>query len=352
MKFIAGFITSLFAMSAAAGQIELKNGDQIGGSLKSVGGDKIVWKGEKTGEITVKKTDVNSLELTEPVKLRGLKEPCTWLELKQGIARFRCSEDERELSLMSLHDVVPYSDMEEALHKYGGKLTILGSEKTGNVNSSNWLVGSEVRWRINDFRHDFEIKYTGESLEIEPVEVTEGAVEPETTVVEYYKGFYGVNWFFLPRWYLLTDVTAEKDDAKLIKERYVYGLGSGFQWWETNKTALKFEASALQSKERYELTELDILAGTDERKDFASGRLAMDFRYKFPRDIAIFQRSNFQQSFEDSNDWRARAELGLTAPLGFGISAAFNVDYDYYNDPQEGLEKSDTNYRVGIAYSW
>lgn len=352
MKFIAGFITSLFAMSAAAGQIELKNGDQIGGSLKSVGGDKIVWKGEKTGEITVKKSDVNSLELTEPVKLRGLKDPCTWLELKEGIARFRCSEDDRELSLMSLHDVVPYTAFEDALHKYGGKLTLVGSEKSGNVNSSNWLVGSEIRWRVNDFRHDIEIRYTGESLEIEPVEGSEELAGTDSSVVEYYKGFYGINWFFLPRWYLLTDVTAEKDDAKLIKERYVYGLGSGFQWWETNKTAFKVEASALQTKERYELTELDILANADDRKDFASGRLAVDFRYKFPRDIAFFHRSNIQQSFDDSNDWRARAETGITAPLGFGISAAFNVDYDYYNDPQEGLEKSDTNYRVGIAYSW
>jgi hypothetical protein len=350
LSFVANIIAFMFiAGTAIAGQIELKNGDKMGGQLKSLGGDNLIWKADKVGEVTIKKSDVNNISVNEPLKLRGFDEPCVLKEFANGMVKFDCNNQAKEYSLLSLHDVIPYSSFEESFHSYGGKLTIVGAEKTGNVESSSWLVGTEVKVRHNDFRHDIQLRYTSEFLEIEQ---EEGVDAVDSNAVEYYQGFYGINWFFLPRWYLLGDLAAEKDDAKQIAERYIAGLGSGFQWWETPITALKLEASILQTKEYFDLTAADIALGSVDRKDFASARLAADFRYKFLRDIALFQRTNISQNLEDIKDWRAAAETGLSAPLGFGISASLLVNLDYLNDPQEGVEKSDTTYRVGIVYSW
>lgn len=349
MKLILGIASSLLAASAMAGQIELKNGDKIGGQLKSVHGEKLVWKADKVGEVTVKKADIQNITLPEPVKLRGYDEPCQLSEFANGMVRFNCAEESKEYSLLSLHDVVPFSSYEDALHSYSGKLTLVGTEKSGNVESSDWLAASQVKLRINDFRHDFELRYTGEYLK---VEAEEGQPPVRSSVSEYYKGFYGVNWFFKPRWYLLGDLTAEKDDAKQISERYVLGLGSGFQWWESDITALKLEASLLETKEHYDLSAADIALDTASRKEFSSGRIAVDFRYLFAHDIAFFHRSNMSQNLDDSDDWRANADTGLSAPLGFGISASLLMTYDYLNQPQEGVEKFDTTYRVGVTYKW
>ncbi|HEY7772394.1 MAG TPA: DUF481 domain-containing protein, partial [Marinagarivorans sp.] len=312
-------------------------------------GDKVVWTADKVGEITIKKGDISDLTLPEPVKLRGFSEPCEMRDFTDGMVSFACANETKEYSLLSLHDVVPFSSYEDSLNSYGGKLTLVGTEKSGNVESSDWLAAAVVNWRLNDFRHDFELRYTGEYLKVES-EPGEPAVR--SSVSEYYKGFYGINWFFMPRWYLLGDLTAEKDDAKQIAERYIAGLGSGFQWWESDITALKLEASFLKTKEYYDLNAADLALGTDDRKDFTSGRLAVDFRYLFPKNIAFFHRSNISQNLDDSDDWRANADTGFNAPLGFGISASLLVTYDYLNQPQEGVEKSDTTYRVGVSYSW
>ena len=349
MKLILGIASCLLAVSASAGQIELKNGDKIGGQLKSVHGEKLVWKADKVGELTVKKADIENIILPEPVKLRGYSEPCQLAEFAGGMVRFNCAEEIKEYSLLSLHDVVPFSSYESALHSYGGKLTLVGTEKSGNVESNDWLAASQVNLRINDFRHDFELLYTGEFLKIE---AEEGQPPVKSSVTEYYKGFYGVNWFFKPRWYLLGDLTAEKDDAKQISERYVGGLGSGFQWWESEITALKLEASVLKTKEYYDLSAEDLALDVAGRKTFSSGRIAVDFRYLFAHNIAFFHRSDASQSLDDSNDWRANADTGLSAPLGFGVSASLLMSYDYLNEPQAGVEKSDTTYRVGVSYKW
>ena len=349
MTLIVGLAAGVLAMSASAGQIELKNGDKIGGTLKSVSKGQVVWSADKVGELTLNKADVGNINLSEPVRLRGIEEPCLWLEMIDDVARFECNAEQREYSLLTLKDVVPFANHADSLHSYGGKLTVVGSEKSGNVNSSNWLVGAEVQLRHEDFRHDFELRYTGESLEAEPLEGEEAV---DASVVEYYKGFYGLNWFFLPRWYLLGDLTAEKDDAKQISERYVAGIGSGFQWWEREQSALKLELSVLNTKEYYDLTAADILLGNESKQDFSSGRFALDFRYSFPRDITLFHRSNFAQNLDESDDWRTHAETGLSAPLGLGVSAHLNVDYDYHNDPQEGVRREDMTYRVGVVYKW
>ena len=351
MKKLLALLTSVASFSAMADQIELKNGDVIGGTLKTVNADDITWAADSVGEVTIKKGDVKDLNLTKPVKLQGYDEPCLWDEMIGEKASFTCDGEPKSYSLKTLEDVVLFESHEDALHAYDGKVTLLGSEKSGNVNSSDWLAGLQINLRHYDFRHLFELRYTSKSLEVESTDA-DGEVTKEDEVYEYYLGMYNINWFFMPRWYLLGNLKTESDDAKLIQERYEAGLGAGFQWWETDKTALKLELSSVQTKEHFELTPDEILDGQEDSKDYASGRFSADYRYKFPRDVAFFMRRYVTQSFDDSDDWRGRGETGVSAPLGLGISAHLNADYDYNNNPQEGVEKGDTTYRVGVVYSW
>lgn len=350
--FIALF--SFASISAMAGQIELSNGDKIGGTLKAIASDNVIWAIGEIGEVTVKKSNVKDLKISDPIKIRGFDTPCQWLGLDSGKVAVDCGSGPKSFSLMTLEDVVLFKSREQSLHAYGGKLTLLGSEKTGNINSSNWLIAVEVSLRQQDFRHDIELRYEGEALETEARE-TVGGVETtskDSQITEYYKGGYGLDWFFRPRWFLLGDLIAEKDDAKRILERHITGIGSGFQWWELEKTALKIELSAQQTKERYELSVEEIADGDDVSREFASGRIAINYRYKLPRDVALFHRSNLSQRLDESDDWFARAETGLSAPLGLGISAAINVDYDYVNNPPEDVEREDITYRLGVTYGW
>ena len=94
--------------------------------------------------------------------------------------------------------MVLFESHEDSLHSYDGKITLVGSEKSGNVNSSNWLAGLQINFRHYDFRHLFEMRYTGESLEVES-EDADGIVTKEDEVYEYH-GMYNINWFFMPRW--------------------------------------------------------------------------------------------------------------------------------------------------------
>ena len=102
VKLILGVVSSLLATSVMAGQIELKNGDKIGGQLKSVSGENVVWKADKVGELSIKKTDINNINMAEPVKLRGFQEPCRLTDLADGMVSFNCADTTKQYSLMYL----------------------------------------------------------------------------------------------------------------------------------------------------------------------------------------------------------------------------------------------------------
>ena len=349
MKFLLMLSLFLWSALANAGYLVLNNGDKITGEFKAVQGKNVIWTTPSMGEIKIKKSDIVDAKIDKVLKLKGESTGCEWLGLEGVDVSLNCGNKPVKISFLTLDEILPFATHLEDTHSYGGKFTLVGTETAGNVESSDWLAAMNVALRRGDYRHGFGLEYTAKFVK---VDAQEGEPQIPSPVIEYYHGDYGLDWFFSPQWYALFDVLAEKDEALDIQERYVTGLGSGFQWWETPRTALKLEASLLETRERFMVTQLnkDLLAETD--RQFASGQLAVDFCYRFDSGVDLFNRTNFSQSFDDATDWMGSSDMGVGMPLGFGVSAELNIQYAYDNLPAAGLKKEDTRLRIGVGYTW
>lgn len=346
------FVLFLFySVYVNAGQLILKNGDVISGELKSIEGDFVVWKSDLLSEIKVSKAKIKDIATANEFKVRGEKSPCKWRQIKREKVKFDCEGDIKSVPLMSLKQLVHYSGHSAANYSYGGSLRASGWKQNGNTLTENWDVLSEIKLRYSDYRHIVSLAANSQSTRKRnpnPGEAVETSTRKEL-------GSYVLDWFFLPQFYWSNKLSAESDDDRNIQEEYTFASGLGYQFWDSEATALSTETGL-----EYSRTYLKDNPTQDEPETNNSMRFASNFRYKFNSGLKFYHNNEFTRSLQSPEEgqaqrWEVRTESGVSFPIGFGISADFGLDWKYVNhakDLDALASRTDSTYRAGVNYRW
>lgn len=340
------------APAVFAGQVVLDNGDAISGEIRGIEASAILWHSDTLGEIKLPKLRVARLISSTPLKIRGQRDPCIWLDMKGSYVRFQCGSGRKKLySLLGLKYVIPFANHRETNYAYGGNLRLSGWKQSGNTRVQHQEIQTEVRLRHGDLRHEVILNHNSQS----------------TTSHDYannlvYKthlrrsiGSYSLNWFFLPRWYWTNKISAEQDDHRNIQEEYRASSGLGHLFWENPKSSMDVEGGL-----QYNRTYIDQSPPADQPDTYPAVRLATNFRYQLRSGLNLYHKSHFNHSLQspepgESDRWELRTDTGLNFPLGFGISANFSVEWAYVNharDQNINASLEDTIYRLGANYAW
>ncbi len=323
-----------------AGVLVLKNGDRLRGDLVKLEDDKITWQSDSFGTLTIEQSKVESLETSTLVKMDGHSEPCTVMETAGADIHFSCADESTgRVPLMALERLLPYEDHFSGAQTYRGKLSLSGTNTRGNRRREDWELDSEVELRRGDMRHMFGVEFESESSNNGPAE-------------EEFEIQYSIDWFFRERWFWVNNTTVGADESKNIDERYAFGSGFGFQFWETDRKALSLESGLTYLKELFDQSDT-----SDEEFERGSERLAWrwatNFRYQLPLSASLVHTNALFYSFEGGgDDWEFDSDTGVNVPLGAGLFSEFKVEYDYDNMPQQDERKSDTKLSVGVGYVW
>lgn len=125
-----------------------------------------------------------------------------------------------------------------------------------------------------------------------------------------------------------------------IDNRYIYGLGVGFNLLDGPKNFLTGEAGVTYTFEKY-------TSGGDN--DYIGGRLFGQYAYQF-NDVNKFTQSvEYLPDFDDSENWLLNSETALVAALNsnFSMKTAYLVKYD--NKTRPGVTKTDTIVSVALV---
>ncbi|TQV79480.1 DUF481 domain-containing protein [Exilibacterium tricleocarpae] len=324
---------------AVAGVLVLKNGDRLQGDLVKLEDEKITWKSDSFGTLSIAQDRVESLSTTTLVKMDGHSEPCAVVGARGEELQFSCADHSSgRVPLAALERLLPYEDHFNGAHTYRGKLSVAGTHTRGNRREEDWEVDSEVEFRRGDMRHMFGVEFESESTNDEAAE-------------EEFDFTYGLSWFFQERWFLVNDLGLGMDESKNIDERYAFGSGLGYQFWETDRKTLSLESGVSYLKELFNRSPGDS-EGFERESSRVTWRWATNFRYKLPLSASLVHKNELFYSFEDSGDWEFDSDTGLNVPLGAGLFSEFKVEYDYDNMPQQDERKSDTKLSVGVGYVW
>jgi len=152
------------------------------------------------------------------------------------------------------------------------------------------------------------------------------------------------DYFFQTRWFGYLNGRFDRDVIKKLKNRTSVGVGTGYQFLETERLKMFGEGGLSGVRTRYQ-------NGTEDA-DYPAARVAFNAEWWIIKDQLRFTE-NAEALFrlDDTDGWLAISETGLSWHLTDKWSAQAGIRYEYDNAPARGEKQADTKYSLGIGYS-
>jgi len=324
------------AAPALADEIVLANGDRISGTIIHKETDKLVLKTTYAGELNIDWADIRRINTDAP----------TTVYLEDGnrlIGTLHSDEDgsvvisagdaltSPPIPIGSLRFINPSPTVSGEGVKLSGHINAGLSSSSGNTDATKYYLDAEVVARTRDNRYTLggrgaRAKDSGE--------VTEA------------------NWFvytkydhFITRkWYGYANANFENDRFKDIYLRSTLGVGTGYQFIESEKNNLSLEGGLTY-------VHTDFTNAPDD--DYPAGRWAVKFEHLlFDTRVQFFHYDEAYVNLENAEDTFVRSQTGLRVPLTKDLNATAQYNFDWDNTPAPGAVRDDGTLLMTLGYRW
>ena len=329
---IVAVMAALLTTLVHADEVVLTNGDRITGKVVELVDGKLSIKTEYAGVVKIDWTQVETFSTDQPiyVKVGDNVLRATVSEADTGTATLS-SEDWLETEPIELSRLSEMNYEPKPAVRVSGRINIGASSTSGNTNVDKTNGDAEVVARSDKNR----VTLGGEIHRSE----TEG-IETESNWLAYLQ----YDHFFSDRWYGFANTSGENDEFKDIRLRTTFGLGAGYQWFDTEKTKLSFEIGA-------NYVNIDRIESADT--DYPAARWSLDFLQRlFNSKTEFFHRHALFSALDDSQNFFFRTRTGLRLPIVENLHTTIQYNYDYDDNPAPGRVKEDKAWLFTLGYRW
>lgn len=338
-RFLTGSLLTVLVVAApqvAAGVLSLTNGDRIYGELVVVERNHVIWKSETFGDITVEKSKILSLETDKDLKIAGRDKPCALAGHRRQQWELYCDEGSGwVMDFPAIDHAEPYINFVGNPLIFRGNVAASGVFEYGNRKRENWDLNANFDVRNGDFHHLIGTQYQNQS-------------GIEESNLEKYRLNYDLRWIFSEKWFAAGNSALQHEEARNIDLSTTVGLGLGFLFFDTDKSAFSIQGGVSSLKEDFINPDLS----EKPSKRYGAGRAAWDFRYKFGLGPEIYYNQEWLQSLNRNQDYQSNAEIGVRTPLVKGVLMEVKYAWQYDNTPSLDSVKQDTKMTIGVGYAW
>ena len=316
---------------ASADEVWLKNGDRLTGKVVSLENGTLVFNTSYAGDLSIKWDEVANLKTDAPVKVvlgdattaQGLVTPGDAGKVKVKVEQIA---EPLTVALANMTTINPKPPM-----TIKARVNVGASVTSGNTDTEDIYAEGEFIARTEQNRYTIGGLY--KRSEDDNVKTDDKKL-----------GYMKYDHFLTKKWYAYANSTVEQDDFKDLDLRYTLGIGSGYQFIESERTNLSFELGLSYVNEDY------IVA---EDNSFAAGRWGLRFdHYILPKSLQYFLYHTGLQSVEDSDDLILLTQTGFRIPFYKSLNLTAQMNWEYDKSPSPGKEKSDYAYIVTLGYLW
>lgn len=324
--------TLVAAGNAAADEVVLINGDRITGKLVGLAGSKLSIKTEYAGILKIDWDQVQTFSTDAPVyvTIGDNTIRATVLESASGTATLE-SEDLATTDSIELSRLKSMSYERKPPVRVSGRINVGASSTSGNTNVDKLNASAEVvaRSDLNRFTAGGQIN-----------KAEDDGTQTESNWLAYLK----YDHFISEKWYAFANGSGENDKFKDIKLRTTFGVGGGYQFFETDRTFLSVELGA-----NYVNTDFTLA----EDQDYPAARWALDFSQKvFKSEAQLFHRHQLFSSLDESDNLFIRTQTGLRLPIVERLNSTIQYNYDWDDNPAPGRVKEDKAWLFTLGYTW
>jgi putative salt-induced outer membrane protein YdiY len=336
-------VFSLLCLSAHADEVRLKNGDIITGNIVKKETEVLVVNTSYAGDISIQWSEIATVKSEKPVHVvltsgKQLRGPL--LEDEPGVASVELAEadvsankaaEDIEFDLREVRYINPTPDLTGEGIRWTGNINAGGSATQGNTETKSLRIDGETIVRTLKNRYNLR----GEFNRAED----RGEDTQYNSIV---RGKY--DRFFTEQWYGYVNTTLENDRFRDLRLRRVFGLGNGYQIYETPNINLSVEGGLNHINEDYYEGEDDSYPGL---------RWALNYdQLVFNGKVRLFHNHETLVGFQETSQILFYSRTGLRFPLVFNLNASTQINYDWMSDPADGREKADKALIFTLGYGW
>ena len=330
-------------VSALGDEIRLKNGDVITGNIVKKETSVLVVQTTYAGEISIQWSEIGTVKSEKPVHVvltdgSHLRGPLQ--EDETGVARVELAEadvdenaaaEEEEFDLREVRYINPTPDLTGEGIRWTGNINAGGAFTQGNTETRTLQMDGETIARSLYNRYTLGGRFQRAK--------DRGL---DTQFNSRIRGKY--DRFFTEQWYGYVNTTFENDRFKDLRLRSVFGVGNGYQIFETPNLNLSVEGGVTHIRE-------DFYQGEDD--SYPGIRWALNYDHLlFSSKVRLFHNHETLVGFQETSQILFNSRTGLRFPLVFNLNATTQFNYDWASDPAEGREKEDSALMFTLGYGW
>lgn len=351
-------VLALFAVTAQADEVILKNGDKISGTIINKAGKALEMKTDYADKVVIKWDAIETMNSSIPITVT--------LKDKQELTGLAGASQNGAMTVKSngVYDSqpIPLSEIEEINKKFfSGSANFGGGLSGGNTERQNYHADAGIVVRGRDDKVTLGGQYNyGDNTE------NPNTVDERTVLNARNWQLYG-NYahYFTPQWYGYAHGLFTNDRMQDIRLRSAFGVGAGYQIFGTGSADDDLNLSLEAGPDYVNLDFYDTVLNCDAFLNNNPGSVPNDCKLNDRSGIAGRWAVNYDQWLWSravqvfhtheglvSDDLFIRSRTGFRVPIWNGIQFTNEIQVDYLSKPAQGKENVDTRYLFNIGYGW
>ncbi len=336
------------------------DGEKLIGHLERSTGDKVTFKSDMAGEVTVEWKKIQELHTSQKFavvrKNVELHRGATGADIPQGTLAMKDQKIEINAGPEQTPQTVPVSDaafvvdqaaFEKALHRPG-----LLEDWKGSVTAGASLV--EATQSSVTFTGGFNfVRLVPEETWLDPrnrtivdFSASYGKItQPNTPTIktDIYHLDAERDEYFTSRLYGFGQLAYDHNFSQGLDLQQSYGGGVGWTVIKTAHETLDFKASMDYVSQEFQISTAN--------QNLVGSVFAERYNRTLPHGIAFTEQLSVTPAWNNTQAYSAAATAGLTMPVYKRLSLAVNSLDTFLNDPPPGFKKNSFQFTTGLTYT-
>ena len=323
------------AQAAKTDIVELINGDEVTGEIKSLEFSELRYSTDSMGTVSIEWEEVVSLQSAQALQIEDTSGTRYFGNLvpasDDGTIAIGLGNEVQVLELSIVVRITPIETDERIWQRLEGSVKFgFDSDKASAVTSG--YLNANVRYRT--------LKYLlGLDINTSVTDQSNADTTQNQKVAINYQRFRNNRWF--------TDWSAstERNDAQGIDQRLSLGGGLGRYQIQSNKNQFSLLAGLVATHESF--------IGDDPDTTNAEGKFAVNYlhRNREPSSDIVFS-TEIYPLLEDFSNYRSNSNLSIRKEMIEDLFFDLSIFYNYLTDPPAGSENDDYGVVTSIGYSF
>jgi putative salt-induced outer membrane protein YdiY len=335
---LLAFLT-MFGRLVCADEIQFKNGNRLTGKILHLTEGKLLFKTDIAGDITIDFSSVLTLSTDEPVMI-NLKDNTSFRQRLQSARSgwfFIPGDETVGAQEFALSDIVSINPPPKPVPRWTGDLSLNITSMHGNTTANSASGSASLVKRTEKDRTTVNADYAKSTQKNRDT-------GEEETIEDWWRAKVKYDYFFSKKMYGYVDLRYEKDSIADLDRRVVVGLGSGYQWIETEKTKFSTEAGFASLYEKFE--------NQTESNSEITTQLGYTFETKLRDNIRLRNNLAYYPALKKISDYYLTTTAEVRTDLAKNFFANFKTILDFDSTPAAGAHKTDVKYFFGLGYSF